>query len=221
FQRIQSVFILFYQIKNMRGKYIVLEGIDGSGKSTQAKKLARYLSNSILTREPTDYGTGKLIRQVLMEYNLNDKKAEGERETLLFFADRIDHHDLLIKPSIIKGKNIISDRSYHSTLAYEGALKVDTDFIIDLRNRYVNRGFIKKPDLTLIVDLPVNVAIERMASKTKEKFEVRDFLEKIRKIYLNMSDYFDDENIILINGDADEKTVYRDIRNTVRKELRI
>jgi dTMP kinase len=99
-------------------KFITFEGIEGCGKSTQARKLHEFFLGSILTREPGGTVAGEKIREILIADNL--EKLEAKTEIFLNFAARIEHVEKLIKPALHNGKIIISDRFFDSTFVYQG-----------------------------------------------------------------------------------------------------
>jgi dTMP kinase len=161
-----------------RGMLIVVEGIDGSGKSTQAIMLAEWLSKKgkkvILTREPYTKKLRKLLR--------NGKKQDWFR---LFTQDRKLHLRNVILPALQKGRIVISDRYFYSTLAYQ--LRPDQWKIY--RDKFI------KPDIAIIFDLPVSIALKRREkrdSKISQKasyFEKKKTLEKVRKKFLKMKKF--------------------------------
>jgi len=170
----------------MVGKFIVLEGIDGSGKSTQAKLLEEYLTSkgieTYLTSEPTKGPIGNLIRAFIKDDTLGhqvNKEQFNKVMTYLFRADRIIH-STEIKRQISNGVWVICDRYEFSTLAYNG----DSCFISGYENDNLMSDFLE-PDLTIMVDVTVDEAIKRIGSRSggKEVFENKEFLEKVSKNY--------------------------------------
>jgi dTMP kinase len=209
---VKSISFQFSHIKVM--KFVILEGIDGSGKTAQAKLLYKFLRNEgkkvLLTEEPTHGKIGKLLRNYYLkkvDYPLAD--------TFLFFADRAEHMEKIKED--LKKKIVISDRYYHSTVAYQSAQGVNVNFLKELCKLF------PKPSLTFIIDCPAEIAIERISKskKVKMKFEKLKFLKKLRKAYLKLPKLFSDEKIIVIDGRKSKKEVFEDILNIVKKELRI
>ncbi len=136
---------------------IALEGIDGSGKSTQARLLCDQLRavgvDAVVFREPGDSEFGDKLRQQFR----HGRTVSPEEEARLFIEDRrIDVGDN-IRPALAAGKVVIMDRYYFSTMAYQGALGLDADQL-----RESNESFAPRPDLTLILDLPAEVSVERI-----------------------------------------------------------
>lgn len=168
--------------QQMRGLLIVIEGIDGTGKSTQAKMLAESLraagESVILDREPSDGPFGKILRSSMTEGRL-----EPEAELELFHKDRKQHVDDVILPALARGEHVVLDRYYFSTMAYQGARGFD---IAELRAH--NESFAPKPDILFILDLTVNAALERIGSRgdTANEFEQRDALQFCRDTFLSV-----------------------------------
>ncbi|ODS42940.1 MAG: dTMP kinase [Candidatus Altiarchaeales archaeon IMC4] len=154
--------------------FIVLEGIDGCGKSTYAGMLVDWLNEThcaILTTEPTKNRIGSFIREILKGHVEVDAKTLA----LLFTADRYEHQKE-IKDSLDCGKIVVCERYYHSTIAYQSALGVDKKWIVEMNK------FARKPDLALFIDVDPEVAVKR--TSTNEIFENLDFLKKVRENYM-------------------------------------
>ena len=168
----------------MKGKFITLEGIEGSGKSTSLEDIANTLDQKsidyILTKEPGSGSLGKELRSLLLS---NDNKISGEVELLLMMADRKNHLDSLVIPNLNNGNWVISDRYLDSTYAYQGGgRKMDFALIDELSNS-LN---LPAPDLTILFDLPVEIALERAKQRANlDRFEKEpiDFHNRIRNVY--------------------------------------
>ncbi|HIH95994.1 MAG TPA: dTMP kinase [Thermoplasmata archaeon] len=192
-------------------KFVVVCGLDGSGKSTQATLLAKWLRSknkrALLTREPTESQIGNLIRRILR----CDFKVSPCSLQLLFAADRADHLEREIEPALNKEKIVVSDRYILSSLAY-GSLEVELDFL-----KKINSGF-REPDLTLIIDTPPHVCIERMRRcKTHmELFENEEKMKEIRKNYLALKGYF--PNAFIVEGDKKKEEVFDRIKEILEEE---
>lgn len=177
--------------------FLVIEGIDGAGKSTLAKNLHKELQDRqipvLLSREPTDGPYGRQIREFAIK-----GRPSADKEVELFIKDRKDHIKNIIKPAISEGKIVILDRYYYSTLAYQGAAGYDTAKIQNLHD-----DFILEPDLLIILDLPVDKALDRIKKgrEAADEFEKKDYLEKVKYIYDNIRH----KNIKKINADKTEK----------------
>jgi dTMP kinase len=195
------------------GIFIVLEGIDGAGKSTQAKLLKLWFEERgyevVLTKEPTDTPFGKLIRRLVLaggrEGIIDGAKISHEAEALLFAADRAEHVDKLIKPSLESGKVVISDRYFYSSLAYQWARGLDLEWLIDL-NRFAIR-----PDLVLLLDLPVKESMKRIRTRSiKTEFDkIVELQKKVRENYLKLAERFPE--IKIVNALEDVEGVHRQI----------
>ncbi|MFQ5800907.1 MAG: dTMP kinase [Candidatus Hydrothermarchaeales archaeon] len=162
-----------------KGIFVVIEGIDGSGKGTQSKLLYRWLKKRgyevFLTKEPTDSKIGRIIRE-----GLKEGKLDPTSEALLFAADR-KQHTTQISSELERNKVVISDRYLPSSLAYQGAHGLDGEWINN-----INKSALR-PNLLIILDIDPEVAMERVNSRGKKTdyFEKLDFLKKVREIYLN------------------------------------
>ena len=168
----------------MKGKFITLEGIEGSGKSTSLKDIANTLDQKmidyVITKEPGSGPLGKDLRSLLLS---NDNKISGEVELLLMMADRKNHLDSLVIPNLNNGNWVISDRYLDSTYAYQGGGR-EMDFaLIDELSNSLN---LPAPDLTILFDLPVEIALERAKQRANlDRFEKEpiDFHNRIRNVY--------------------------------------
>lgn len=170
-----------------KGRFLVLEGIDGAGTTTQAALLQQWLEKkgvkTITTREPSDGPIGGTIRNALrgricLPEAAGLKPLRKETIALLFAADRVDHVYAEIQPALEAGVWVISDRYVHSSIAYQGTL-IDVDWVVEI-NRYA-----VAPDLNLFLRIEPDVALGRI-SKTrvqKDLFETRDLLTRIADGY--------------------------------------
>ncbi|MCX6695946.1 MAG: dTMP kinase [Candidatus Altiarchaeota archaeon] len=185
--------------------FIVLEGIDGCGKTTHAKLLTDWLKTRkhevVLTAEPTNSKIGLFIREVLK----GAEKVDPLTLTLLFTADRYQHLKDFVEPSLNDKKIIICERYYHSTIAYQNSQGVEWNWIFELNK------FARKPDLTILLDLDPKKSISR--KKTREIFEKADFLEKVRDRYLKMPE------LVKVSTDRSIDEVQRQIQDIVGKRL--
>jgi dTMP kinase len=167
-----------------QGLFIVIEGIDGTGKSTQSKRLADWFRSRgrevVLSREPTDGPWGKKLRE-----SATTGRLSAEEELECFLNDRREHVEMSIKPALAEGKVVILDRYYFSTMAYQGARGFDPAEI-----RLRNEAFAPRPDLLLILDLSVESAHSRIGARgdTTNEFEQRDTLSRCREIFLSLRD---------------------------------
>lgn len=166
------------------GILIVFEGIDGTGKSSHAKRLASFFSSLgrevVLSHEPTNGPWGRKLRESAATVRL-----DAEQELEYFLRDRQEHVEQLIRPSLAEGKVVILDRYYFSTMAYQGLRGFDP---ADIRAR--NEAFAPVPDLLIVLDLDVDIALQRIAGRGDQAnlFEKRDALERIRETFLGLRD---------------------------------
>lgn len=171
---------------NSWGKFITLEGIDGAGKSTHhawlVERLVRSGRDVVATREPGGTPLGEKLRVLLLS-----EPMHLETEALLMFAARREHLDKLIFPALKAGKWIVSDRFTDATYAYQGGGRDLCREKLEILERWVQGDF--QPDLTLLFDLPTEIACERLAktSNNPDRFEQesRHFFEKVRTAYLD------------------------------------
>ena len=166
----------------MRGTFIVIEGLDGSGGTTQCRMLGRWLSEQgakevVQTAEPTDLPVGAFIRRALRR-STEEGRLGDEVLPYLFAADRQDHLDRRVGPALARGATVISDRYLHSSLAYQ-SLALDFEQVAAL-----NAGF-RIPDLTLMLDLAPEACLERIAQRggELERFETMERLKAIEAAY--------------------------------------
>ena len=166
--------------------YIVLEGIDGSGKSTQIQLLKENLENKgynvTVVEEPTDSDIGQIIRERLKDPEAVEK-VHQIINALLFAADRLTHKKLIDDVKHDPENIIISDRSYLSSIAYQNDDVITTQWI-EIINKYM-----PKPDLTILLDINEKEALKRCADDVSEAFEYEEFLKITREKYLKLSEF--------------------------------
>jgi len=208
----------------MRGKFITFEGGEGTGKSTQAAMLALRLESLglevQLTREPGGSPGAEIMRHVILSGAA--KPFGPEVEAMLFAAARDDHVRCTILPALDAGKWVICDRFADSTRAYQGILgQVDERFIKGLER--VSIGDLL-PDLTLMLDIPVQLGLERVKLRRGEaepdRFEAEDveFHQKLREAYLSIA-AAEPQRCVVIDAGAAKEAVARKIWNTVGAKL--
>ena len=179
-------------------KFITFEGIDGCGKSTQARLLLDHMNNSgvetILVREPGGTNISESIREILL---YGKKGTLGDRtESLLMTASRAQLTQDIIIPNLDKGKNVIADRYSDSTLAYQGGGRnLDIEWLIELNN-YAT--FTLLPDITFFVDIRPEEALRRLeGNKDRIEGEGIEFQALVRKTYHELADRFNDRYVTL------------------------
>ncbi|MDI6717341.1 MAG: dTMP kinase [Actinomycetota bacterium] len=164
-----------------KGLFITFEGIEGSGKSTQAIQLAEHLKERgysvVVTREPGGTPIGVAIRQILLDPAIND--MDYHTEVLLYAADRAQHVAEVIRPSLEKGKIVISDRYIDSSIAYQHFGRgLPLDLIIEINERAV-QGL--KPNVTFLLEIPVELGIERATKVSADRIE-RESIEFHKRV---------------------------------------
>jgi dTMP kinase len=195
-----------------RGRFITFEGGEGAGKSTQIKKLAERLEAAkvhvVLTREPGGSPGAEIIRHLVLSGM--GKLLGPEAETLLFAAARDDHVRTVIAPALAQGSWVLCDRFYDSTRAYQVKLGQVAPAVLDAMQR-VTIGDLK-PDLTIILDLPVEVGLKRAAARrgaeAPDRFESEDlaFHQALRDAYREIATG-EPQRCVLIDANADVDTV--------------
>jgi len=195
------------------GRLIVFEGLDGSGKSTLAQELARKLKEEglrvLLTREPTGGEWGQKIREHLQKRTPLSPQAYAE----LFFRDRWEHAQKVLVPALARGKIVLCDRYYLSTLAYQGSQGLS---VKDLWRR--NETVAPVPDLVVFVDVPVELALERIRARNtpRELYEREEELSAIRKIYLQVLPRF---RHLKLSGDRPVEELLEKLRKELAEGL--
>lgn len=203
----------------MSGVLIAFEGIEGSGKSTQAKKIYNFLKQNkiptILTYEPGGTSIGNQIRDILL--STKNRNMYNKTELLLYLASRAQHVYEKIIPELAKGKVIITDRFSLSSMAYQGAARGISYKIVYQFNKFAANGI--DPDLTILVDLPVKIGMARKINRTnknldrieKEKIE---FHQKIRDAYIYLAQK-SPKKILIFSGIEDENILFNKIKDKV------
>jgi len=207
-----------------RGKFISFEGGEGSGKSTQIKKLAERLETAklraIVTREPGGSPGAEIIRHLLLSGM--GKLLGPEAETLLFAAARDDHVRTVIQPALSQGLWVLCDRFSDSTRVYQGRLGRVSPDVLNAMQR-VTIGDLK-PDLTIILDIPVEVGLQRASirrgSGAPDRFEAENikFHQDLRDAYRQIAAE-DPQRCALIDANADADTVAARVWTALRDHL--
>lgn len=200
----------------MSGAFITIEGTEGVGKSTSLAFIREYLESLgievIVTREPGGTALGERLRETILSARAGSLSAVTE--TLLMYAARSHHIDRVIRPALAKGIWVVCDRFADATLAYQGAGRgVDANLLADLAKR-VLQGL--KPDLTLLLDAPLDIGFGRIRHREHDRFEQesREFFERVRAEYLAIAAR-DAERVQVI----DAAQTPEDVRTSVRAAL--
>lgn len=196
------------------GKFIVFEGLDGSGQSTQTSLLRDFLLKQgyqvVITKEPTkDSEAGRKIRQILDEKTQEDP-AELQK---LFAKDREEHLKKIIIPSLKQGRFVISDRYFFSSFAFGASDGVDLDWLIKLNDNFLI------PDQTFILDVRPEVCLDRIEKRgtTKTFFEKQEKMVKILSVYKILPQRF--PKAVLIDGERPITEIHEEIKNIVNTKL--
>ncbi len=207
------------------GRFITLEGIEGSGKSRQLKLLEEELNrlgiSFITAHEPGGTPFGGEVRQVLLDKD--GAGREPKAELLLYLADRYQHLKEVIEPTLGKGLHVICDRYHDATLAYQGHAR---GIGFDLIDRLAEILALRTPDLTLVLDLDVELglkrAIERNQREEQERwgrFEAEDlsFHQKVREGYRRLA-LREPERVLLVDASGDSQAVFEIILDLLRQQ---
>jgi|TARA_Y100000310_G_scaffold340081_1_gene434705 dTMP kinase len=204
-----------------RGKFIVFEGGEGSGKSTQARLLQGYFKESGISstqiREPGGSPTAEKIREIIINPEI---ERLPETEFLLFSAARVELFKRVVIPNLELGIHVLSDRNYLSSIVYQGYVKGVPLELIDYINRVLTEG--NKPDLTFIFDVPVEEGLASKVGAERNRFEDEgpEFHERVRRGYLEMVGKT--ENCVLIErGNRNAEEIYEEVKGHVRERLSI
>ncbi len=182
--------ISLYTAWMARGKFIVVEGGDGSGKDTQIEFLQKALAGVqvVYTKEPGGTKLGKTLREILLgqEY----QPLAFETEALLFLADRAEHMDKVVEPALAAGKHVISNRSWFSFVAYQiyGRKGQVLEPLVKMAHETIYKG--AEPDAVILLDLPVEVTLQRIKDRNKPitsiEAEPKEFHERVRQGFLEV-----------------------------------
>jgi dTMP kinase len=188
------------------GAFICIEGIDASGKTTQAHRLVKSLRlkgfDAVYTTEPSTGEVGKLIRRYVLD---RKKRVPVAVEALLFAADRVDHVEKEIKPSLQRGKVVVCDRYLYSTLAYQGAAGLELNWI-----EQINR-FALIPDFALVLDVPPEIVNKRLKRK-KSVMETLPNQQRVHEVYMRM---VKEGRLNLVDGTKSKEEVAKKILTLV------
>jgi dTMP kinase len=188
------------------GRLIILEGIDGSGTTTQTERLVEHLRRrgrtAVSTREPSAGPVGRLLREVLLGHHRisRDVSLDGRTMALLFAADRFDHLQREVEPILAAGNDVVSDRYLMSSLAYQ-AEEADREWVALLA-----RG-VRPPDLTILLDIPIEVAARRrlLAGRPEERYDADSYLSRVADNYRRLARA--NASAVILDGSAAREDV--------------
>jgi dTMP kinase len=189
-----------------RGFFICVEGLDGCGKTTQAKILVRKLRkigyDAVYTAEPSRGKIGRFIKRYCLH---GGKRVSSVVEALLFAADRYEHVETEIIPALKDGKVVVSDRYMYSSLAYQGAAGLNLDWI-----RMINEHAVS-PNLAIFIDVDPNTVIKRLKPK-KSVMENLETQRKVREVYLK---FVENGELVRVDGNKPKSEVAKEIFSVV------
>lgn len=209
-------------MQKSRGRFITFEGVEGGGKSTQAKLLADALRNEydvLLTREPGGPPVAEKIRALLLD-PANDRLTP-RAELLLYLASRSQHTGEWIIPALKRGAWVICDRYTDSTTAYQGAARKQSGGHLHTLQMFAAHDLV--PDITILIDLPVEQGLERLKGRKADRIEQEgiEFHRAVRQAYLDVAKK-EPARFIIIDGtltiDRQRESILRQIRRRLIKE---
>ncbi|MFK8066722.1 MAG: dTMP kinase [Gammaproteobacteria bacterium] len=205
----------------MSSLFITLEGVEGVGKTTQLEFIAEYLLSQgrelVITREPGGTTIGEAIRELVL-----DNKHTGmasDTELLLMFAARAEHIDKVIQPALDAGKVVLCDRFTDASYAYQGLGRNIPEDRITLLKDWVQQAL--KPDLTLLLDAPVELGLERAAKRSeKDRFESEaiEFFDAVRRCYLQIAKN-DPRRVKIIDAAQPLDSVKKQVLSVLKQEI--
>ncbi len=202
----------------MKKLFISFEGIEGSGKSTQAEKLYKWLNSEgydcIFTKEPGGTEISKKIRNILLDKE-NTELAELA-ELFLYLADRAQHIKEVIEPALFDGKIVITDRFFDSTIAYQGKGREISEEQIRTMNEIATDGI--SPNLTILIDIFPKKGLKRIKCKDRMELESEDFYKRVRQEYLKIADE-NPNRVKVFNGVLSPEEIEKDIRKVIKPLL--
>lgn len=208
----------------IEGHFIVIEGIDGSGTTTQSEILAQRLIDLGLpahrTREPSDGPIGVLIRQILTGRVVVPGRHGGRAPgwatmATLFASDRLDHLEAEVIPNLVDGVTVICDRYDYSSVAYQTLSSGGGDDVVAWVRELNRRA--RRPDLTIVLDVEPGVAASRRGSRSSgpELYEVDEMQLGLAKFYAQIDDYFPEDNIRHVDANVDIDAVTNEVWSEV------
>jgi len=205
----------------MKPALIVIEGIDGSGTTTQSQMLVQWMKNqkipAILAREPTDQKIGKLIRESIFDSG----KMAPESLALLFAADRVEHCNKIIQPNLENGVFVVSDRYFLSSIVYQSIQLCQSGKTKDPINwlKIINQGSLQET-ITIVLKVDPAVAIKRIRDRSshRDMFETETFIKKTAGIYEQSHKILTDRRIVYVDGNQEQAMVFADMLKVIGDE---
>lgn len=186
--------------------FICVEGIDGSGKTTQAHSLVQALKKegfeAVYTTEPSNGVFGKILRKHMLK---GSQRGPVVVEAVLFAVDRFDHIESEVKPLLGQGKIVVSDRYVYSSIAYQGASSLSKKWLREINSRAI------KPDLSIFIDVLPEVVIGRI-NRLRSVMETLQTQERVREAYLKL---VEEEGLLIVNGASSKEEVAEKIQKIV------
>jgi dTMP kinase len=195
---------------NKKGAFICIEGLDGCGKTTQAKLLVKKLRkshNAIYTAEPSHGRIGAFIRKSCL---YGEKRLSSAIEALLFAADRLEHVENKVLPALRQGRLVVSDRYVYSSLAYQGAAGLTLEWIERINEHAL------LPDFAIFIDVDPQIVMQRLKPK-KSVMENLETQRRVRQMYLS---YVEKGKLVRIDGNKPKKEVAEDLSVAVLEFLK-
>ena len=201
----------------MEAKFITLEGIEGSGKTSSLKSITDLLDKKnisyVVTREPGGSSIGKELRAILLD---PETEISPEVELMLMLSDRKDHVEKIILPNLEKGNWVVSDRFMDSSIAYQGGGRQLGKKLIISVAEYLN---LPQPDLTLLFDLPVEISLSRVKARGDlDRFEKEEieFHKRIRNTYLDLATN-NSNRIKIIDSSQKIESMLNNVKKAIEK----
>lgn len=212
----------------MEGLFITMEGVEGAGKSTQLRRLAERLRDRgisvVQSQEPGGTALGRDLRALLLEPHPSGERWCPEAELLLFYADRLQHVQRLIRPALAEGRVVLVDRFEDSSRAYQGASGIPEERL-DALSRWALQGF--RPNLTLMLDLDPSEGLRRVAARNARAQGFREtrfdeaalaFHQEVRRRFLTLAEH-EPERVVRIDAGRPEDEVAEHVWVVVRERL--
>lgn len=194
---------------NFPGTFIVVEGADGVGTTTQSKNVSDYLGAEH-TFEPTNRVMGRKVDQMISEGGYSPETVASA-----FVADRMIHLEEEVIPFLKEGKTVVSDRYYHSTLVYQQVMGAEYQWLKNIHKEAIS------PDLTVVIDLDPDIGMERVEGRNEDKsiFEKMNFQEEVVQRYKRLPEKLE-EKIIVVDGSGSKKEVFNRVKTVIEREIK-